>query len=143
MPFRAGLRRRYGPSAGQGEGIIRIDGDDHGTRTDGFKRRVGYLPEERGLYKKRKVLEVLVLLATLKGLSRKEATRRAGALLDRFGLANYADKKVDTLSKGMSQKVQIASCVLHDPDLVVFDEPFSGLDPVNVRLVRDLIRATG
>jgi ABC-2 type transport system ATP-binding protein len=125
----------YRPDAGQ----ILIDGDPGGARRLEFKRRVGYLPEERGLYKKRKVLEVLIYFAALKGIKRSDAKRRALDTLERFELADCARKRIEDLSKGMSQKVQIASCVLHDPDMVILDEPFSGLDPVNVRLVRQLI----
>ncbi|MBN2562533.1 MAG: ATP-binding cassette domain-containing protein [Phycisphaerae bacterium] len=121
------------------EGAILVNGTPNGNRSQDFKNRVGYLPEERGLYKKRKVMDVLAYLAALKGVSKAEAHKSAGVLLERFGLAEYANKKIKTLSKGMSQKLQTVSCVLHDPDLVVFDEPFSGLDPVNVRLVRDLV----
>jgi len=101
--------------------------------------RVSYLPEERGLYKRQRVLEVLVYFAELKGLTRPEAKRRSMAWLEKVGLADHARSRVDRLSKGMSQKVQIASTLLIEPDLCVLDEPFSGLDPVNVQLVKDLI----
>jgi len=101
--------------------------------------RVAYLPEERGLYTKQKVLEVMVYFGSLKGLSRAEARRRARDWLERMDLAHTADWRVERLSKGMSQKVQIASTLMVDPPLCVLDEPFSGLDPVNVRLVQDLI----
>lgn len=120
-------------------GRIVIDGHSDYNRTLAFKRRVGYLPEERGLYKKRRVLEILLYLATLKGINRAIAKRRAAELLERFGLAECAKSRIEDLSKGMSQKIQIASCILHEPDMVVLDEPFSGLDPVNVRLVREMI----
>jgi ABC-2 type transport system ATP-binding protein len=103
--------------------------------------RVGYLPEERGLYRKQKVLEVLVYLGLLKGLSRREARARATDWLRRMQLEHTARWQVERLSKGMSQKVQIASTLLCEPEMCVLDEPFSGLDPVNLRLVRDLIRA--
>lgn len=102
--------------------------------------RVGYLPEERGLYRKRKVLEVMVYFACLRGLSRAEARTRALEWLDKVGLPEVADLKVERLSKGMSQKVQIASTLMIDPELCILDEPFSGLDPVNLRLIQDLIR---
>jgi len=121
-------------------GTIRVDGVPAGNQAPAFKHRVGYLPEERGLYRKRKVMDVLVYLAALKGVGAATARRRAAAWLERFGLADTARRKIETLSKGMSQKLQILSCILHEPDLVVLDEPFSGLDPVNVRLVRDVIR---
>ncbi len=102
--------------------------------------RVGYLPEERGLYKKQRVLDVLVYLGMLKGLSRGEARRRSRDWLARMQLDFAASYRVERLSKGMSQKLQIAATLLPEPELCVLDEPFSGLDPVNVRLVRDLIR---
>ena len=101
--------------------------------------RVGYLPEERGLYTKLKVLDVLTYFGALKGLSRAEARRRAQNWLQRVELPEVGPWRVDRLSKGMSQKVQIAATLLADPELCVLDEPFSGLDPVNVRLVKELI----
>jgi ABC-2 type transport system ATP-binding protein len=100
---------------------------------------IGYLPEERGLYLKLKVVDVMTYFARLKGLDRAEARRRSGAWLERVGLPEVARRKVETLSKGMSQKVQIASALLAEPELCVLDEPFSGLDPVNVRMVQELI----
>lgn len=103
------------------------------------RHRVGYLPEERGLYAKMKVVEQLAFLASIRGLDRKDATRRAGAWLERVGLAANAQSLTGELSKGMQQKVQFASAVIHDPDLVVLDEPFTGLDPVNSRLLKELI----
>jgi ABC-2 type transport system ATP-binding protein len=128
------------------EGQILLDGDATANRTIDFKRRIGYLPEERGLYQKRKVMDVLLYFAALKGFDRAAAKVKAMELLERFELAHCANKKIHDLSKGMGQKIQIASCVLHDPDLVVLDEPFSGLDPVNTRLIRETIldlRAAG
>lgn len=105
------------------------------------KKRVGYLPEERGLYKEARVIDILLFLASIKGLARDEAHRRALRWLERFGLAAYAKAKVQELSKGMAQKVQFIAAVIHEPDLVVLDEPFSGLDPVNQDLFRSEIRA--
>ncbi len=102
--------------------------------------RVGYLPEERGLYKKRKVLEVMTYFGVLKGLGRAEARSRSRQWLERMDLTETAGWKTERLSKGMGQKIQIATTLLADPDLCVLDEPFSGLDPLNVRLVRDLIQ---
>ncbi|HET9482176.1 MAG TPA: ATP-binding cassette domain-containing protein [Candidatus Polarisedimenticolia bacterium] len=102
--------------------------------------QVGYLPEERGLYVKHRVLDVMAYFGALKGLSRAEALSRAGTWLERMGLAETGRWRVSRLSKGMGQKVQIASVMLPEPRLCVLDEPFSGLDPVNVRLVQDLIR---
>ncbi len=101
--------------------------------------RVGYLPEERGLYTKQKVLDVMVYFGALKGLSRHEARRTALEWLGRVGLAEVAGHRVEQLSKGMGQKVQLAATLMSDPDLCVLDEPFAGLDPVNVQLVKELI----
>jgi ABC-2 type transport system ATP-binding protein len=101
--------------------------------------RLGYLPEERGLYTKRPVVDVMTYFGALKGLSRKEARQRSIAWLEKVELPQVASWKVDRLSKGMSQKVQIASILLSDPELCVLDEPTTGLDPVNVRLVQDLL----
>lgn len=101
--------------------------------------RIGYLPEEKGLYKKMKVRAVIAYFATLKGLSRNEAKYRAGQLLERYGLSDFADSKVEALSKGMGQKVQVLSAVAHEPELVILDEPFSGLDPVNQEVLEELI----
>ena len=101
--------------------------------------RLGYLPEERGLYTKQPVLEVMTYFGALKGLSRAEARQRSLAWLHKVELPHVASWRVDRLSKGMSQKVQIAAALLNDPDLCVLDEPTSGLDPVNVRLVEDLL----
>ena len=102
--------------------------------------RVGYLPEERGLYTKHKVLEVMTYFGMLKGLARLEARDRSTRWLQRVGLSEVGGWRVERLSKGMSQKVQIASTLLAEPDLCVLDEPFSGLDPLNVRLVQELIQ---
>ena len=101
--------------------------------------RVGYLPEERGLYVKQKVSAVMTYFGTLKGLSRREAKERTAQWLERIGLPEVAEWRVNRLSKGMSQKVQIAATLFTEPRLCLLDEPFSGLDPVNVRLVKDLI----
>ena len=107
--------------------------------TDATKDRIGYLPEERGLYRNVPVLEMMVYLGTLKGLSGKDARERAMRLLERLDLAEHARKKVSELSKGMQQKVQFAVTVLHDPDLIIIDEPFSGLDPINTMVIKDLL----
>ena len=104
------------------------------------KRRIGYLPEERGLYKNVSVIDCLSYLASLKGIDRGDARRRATAYLERVGLGDVARKKVKELSKGMQQKVQLGVALLHEPDLVIVDEPFYGLDPVNTRLVKDMLR---
>ena len=110
-----------------------------GALTEATKDRIGYMPEERGLYRNVPVLEMMVYLATLKGLSSAEARTRAMDYLERLGLADSAKKKVSELSKGMQQKVQFAVTVLHDPELVIIDEPFSGLDPVNTLVIKDLL----
>lgn len=101
--------------------------------------RIGYLPEERGLYKKMKVLQLLVFLAEIKGVDRGAARRGAHDWLEQLGLGEWADKKVDDLSKGMQQKVQFIGTVLHAPELLILDEPFSGLDPVNSRVMKDMV----
>jgi ABC-2 type transport system ATP-binding protein len=107
--------------------------------TTATKTRIGYLPEERGLYRSVSVIEMMVYLGTLKGLTRREAHSRSLAYLERLDLAEHAKKKVSELSKGMQQKIQFAVTVLHDPDLIIIDEPFSGLDPVNTLVVKDLL----
>ena len=106
---------------------------------DRSRERIGYLPEERGLYRKMKVLEQLEFLGEIRGLSRKEARKRGGAWLERLGLGDVAARKVEELSKGMQQKVQFAGTVIHDPEIVIFDEPFTGLDPIATRMLKDLI----
>ncbi|MFG0305178.1 MAG: ABC transporter ATP-binding protein [Phycisphaerales bacterium JB040] len=103
------------------------------------KDRIGYLPEERGVYKKMKVAAFLKHMALLKGVDSAGLHRKVMTWLDRVSLADVAKKKCEELSKGMQQKVQFISCVIHEPDLLILDEPFSGLDPVNMRLLRDLI----
>lgn len=105
-------------------------------------RRVGYLPEERGLYRRMKVIDVIVFFARLKGISGAEARRRAGSWLERMGLADWRQATVDTLSKGMQQKVQFITTVLHEPELLILDEPHSGLDPVNQEVLRETIQTT-
>jgi ABC-2 type transport system ATP-binding protein len=110
-----------------------------GSITDAAKNRIGYLPEERGLYRNVPVIEVLIYLGQLKGMARADAARRANEMLDHVGLGENASSKVSELSKGMQQKVQILATVLHRPDLVIIDEPFAGLDPVNTQLIKDLL----
>jgi len=99
-------------------------------------RRIGYLPEERGLYKKMKVGEQALFFARLKGLSRAEAVRRLRVWFDRFEIASWWNRRVEELSKGMAQKVQFIVTVLHEPELLIFDEPFSGFDPINADLLK-------
>jgi ABC-2 type transport system ATP-binding protein len=104
------------------------------------RQRIGYLPEEKGLYKKMKNWAVIAYFATLKGMSRKAAKQRALELLERYGLKDFANKPTDALSKGMGQKVQMLASIAHDPEFVILDEPFSGLDPVNQQVMEDIIR---
>lgn len=107
--------------------------------TEVTKHRIGYLPEERGLYKDLKLEPTLVYLATLKGLDEATARQRLDTWLKRFDLYDHRHKKVQELSKGMQQKAQLIATLLHEPDLIIVDEPFSGLDPVNTRLVKDIM----
>jgi len=120
------------------EGRILLDGE---PVDDERRRLIAYLPEERGLYKKMKVLEHLVYLGTIHDLRPGEAKRRALAWLERFKLAEWGQHKVEDLSKGMQQKVQFIGTVLHRPRLLILDEPFSGLDPINTRQLKDLMLA--
>ena len=99
--------------------------------------RIGYLPEERGLYKKMKVGEQAIYLAELKGLKKTEAQQRLKAWFDKFEIGGWWDKKVEELSKGMQQKVQFVTTVIHEPDILIFDEPFSGFDPINANLLKE------
>jgi ABC-2 type transport system ATP-binding protein len=108
--------------------------------TDSTKDRIGYLPEERGLYRGIPVVDVMVYLGELKGLPSTEARKRSLELLDQLGLVESAKKKVSELSKGMQQKVQFAVTVIHNPDLIIIDEPFSGLDPVNTLVIKQLLK---
>ncbi len=103
--------------------------------------RIGYLPEERGLYKKMKVGEQALFFARLKGLSRRDAIHRLKQWFEKFGIESWWDKKVEELSKGMAQKVQFIVTVLHEPSLLIFDEPFSGFDPINANLLKEEILA--
>ena len=104
-----------------------------------LQNRIGYLPEERGLYKKMKVVDQLKYFAALKGVSAGEAERRIDFWLERMRLSEWKRKRTTDLSKGMQQKIQFVSTVLHDPDLLILDEPFSGLDPVNVEFMIDVL----
>jgi ABC-2 type transport system ATP-binding protein len=126
--------------------ITRITGPDEGRvlldgrpMTDAEIPQLGYLPEERGLYKKMKVGELAVYLARLKGMSKAEATTRLKAWFERWEMGGWWNKKVEELSKGMAQKVQFVTTVLHGPRLLILDEPFSGFDPINAELVRQEI----
>ncbi|MCG8474390.1 MAG: ATP-binding cassette domain-containing protein [Cytophagales bacterium] len=118
------------------EGSIHIEGEPLAPK---HIARIGYLPEERGLYKKMQVGEQLLFLAQLKGLSKSEASRRIREWLTKFELMPWINKKVEDLSKGMQQKVQFIATVVHQPMLIILDEPFSGFDPVNAELIKDEI----
>jgi ABC-2 type transport system ATP-binding protein len=120
------------------EGEIRVHIGAHSGRL--LKERTGYLPEERGLYADATVLDALTYFAELKGIRRDEARRRVTKWLGRFDLLEWQHRKVEKLSKGMQQKVQFVAAVAHEPDLLVLDEPFSGLDPVHQDLLKDVIR---
>ena len=100
---------------------------------------IGYLPEERGLYRKMKVGEHLLYLAQLKGLSSADAKSRIGTLMERFEIQDWWNKKIEELSKGMQQKIQFIATIVHEPKLIILDEPFSGLDPINTNLIKDVI----
>jgi ABC-2 type transport system ATP-binding protein len=104
------------------------------------KNRIGYLPEDRGLYKDLKLEPTLVFLATLKGMDERTARQRIGDYLKRLDLYDYRQKKIQELSRGMHQKAQIAATLAHGPDLIIVDEPFAGLDPVNARLIKEIIK---
>ena len=116
-------------------GEFLIDGKPF-NRTD---YKIGYLPEERGMYQNVKLIEQLIYFGELKGMTAKDAKESAIKWLERLELSEYADKKMETLSKGNQQKIQILQAVINDPDIVVFDEPFSGLDPVNSMVLKDII----
>ena len=117
------------------EGVIRVLDQDPRE----VKRQLGYLPEEKGLYKKMRVKELIQYFGRLKGLDSKVAGQKCEELLKKFELDKWADQKCESLSKGMGQKVQIIATLIHDPELIVLDEPFSGLDPVSIELVREII----
>ena len=101
---------------------------------------IGYLPEERGLYPKKPIIDQLVYFAELKGMSSKNAVKVVDHWLERLGMTEYRSKRLDTLSKGNQQKIQLITALAHDPDIVILDEPFSGLDPVNAMLLKDIVK---
>lgn len=117
-------------------GSVTINGERAGTRHQNY---IGYLPEERGLYKKTKVIEQLQYFGQLKGLSRIQALKQAREWLHKLGAPDWANKKIQELSKGMQQKVQFIGTVLHNPDILILDEPFSGFDPINTELLKNII----
>lgn len=118
-------------------GSIRIMGN---KMSDRVKDRIGYMPEERGLYRNVKVLDIMTYLGMLKGMSNRDAKQGAMAYLKRVELDDYANKKVSELSKGMQQKVQFGVTILHKPELIIIDEVFAGLDPVNTLLIKEIVR---
>jgi len=118
------------------EGEISVFGEPFSEKT---KERIGYLPEERGLYRKMKVIEHLVFLGEIKGVPAKTAAERSKEWMKRLDLAGWEEKTVESLSKGMQQKIQFISTVLHEPELMILDEPFTGLDPINTQLLKDIV----
>jgi len=117
-------------------GEVLIDGKP----IDYDKIGIGYLPEERGLYPKKLIIDQLVYFAELKGMSAKDAVKAVDYWLSRLGMTEYRNKRLDTLSKGNQQKIQLITALAHDPDIVILDEPFSGLDPVNAMLLKDVVK---
>ncbi len=111
-----------------------------GKPIDRNKAGIGYLPEERGLYPKKKIIDQLTYFAELKGVRSAEAVKACDRWLERLGMAEYRDKRLDTLSKGNQQKIQLVTALAHDPDIIILDEPFSGLDPVNAMLLKDVVK---
>ena len=118
-------------------GALSILGSASATRV---RRRIGYLPEERGLYKKMRAAQSIAYFAQLRGIEAREAKARAARLMEEFGLEEFSNSKNDALSKGMAQKVQLLATIAHEPELLILDEPFSGLDPINQQTLEDLIR---
>ncbi|SYZ73387.1 Uncharacterized ABC transporter ATP-binding protein YhaQ [Candidatus Zixiibacteriota bacterium] len=104
-----------------------------------FRNKVGYLPEERGLYKKMTLIEVVTFLGEIKGCTRREVHERIDGWLDKMSLRGYKERKVEELSKGMQQKLQFITTLIHRPDMIILDELFSGLDPLNIELIKDII----
>ena len=122
---------------GPDEGVILLDGEKINLRTP---EKIGYMPEERGLYKKMKVGEQLLYLAQLKGLSNAQAKQQIHHWLSKFDITDWWGKKIEDLSKGMQQKIQFIATIVHQPPLLILDEPFTGLDPINTNLIKDEIK---
>ncbi len=122
---------------GPDSGAIYLNGEKLNDRTP---EKIGYMPEERGLYKKMKVGEQLMYLAQLKGLSNEQARKHIGHWLTKFDIKDWWDKKIEDLSKGMQQKIQFIATIVHQPPLLILDEPFTGLDPINTTLIKEEIR---
>ncbi len=123
------------------QGTIKLFGSQDSGRD--LSHRIGYLPEERGLYRKMRVLDLVTFLAEAKGVARRTAREEGIAWLDRLGLSDWVRKPVGDLSKGMQQKVQFISTIVHRPELLILDEPFSGFDPVNTQLMKDIVLEVG
>jgi ABC-2 type transport system ATP-binding protein len=119
------------------EGSVQLFG---GKADDKARSRVGYLPEERGVYRKMKCLDLVMFLGEIRGIPRPEGRKRGLMWLERLGLPEWADKKVEDLSKGMQQKIQFIGTVIHEPELLILDEPFSGLDPINQDVLEEIVR---
>jgi len=119
------------------EGTVQLFGGDPDLSR---RTRVGYLPEERGVYRKMKCVDLITFLAEIRGIPRAEGRRRGLEWLERLGISEWADKKVEDLSKGMQQKVQFIGTVIHEPELLILDEPFSGLDPINQDVLEQIVR---
>jgi len=125
-----------GPNGRADSGTVLFNGE---KLNESHPSKIGYMPEERGLYKKMKVGEHLIYLARLKGLSKADANREIRSWFEKFGIEDWWEKKIEELSKGMQQKIQFISTVVHRPGLLILDEPFSGLDPINANLIKDEI----
>ena len=121
---------------GADSGTVTLDGKPIGEQ----KVKIGYLPEERGLYPKKKIMEQLIYFAALQGIDKKTAVNNADTLFKRLEIEEYKNRRLDTLSKGNQQKVQLIATLIADPDIVILDEPFSGLDPVNASLLKELVK---
>lgn len=124
-------------------GVFPADGGDvliDGKPIDHSKTKIGYLPEERGLYPKKLILDQLTYFAELKGMSHRAAVNSIDYWLDRLEMTEYRNKRLDTLSKGNQQKIQLITALAHDPDIIILDEPFSGLDPVNAMLLKSVVK---
>lgn len=121
---------------GADSGTVTLDGKPIGEQ----KVKIGYLPEERGLYPKKKIMEQLIYFAALQGIDKKTAVNNADTLFKRLEIEEYKNRRLDTLSKGNQQKVQLIATLIANPDIVILDEPFSGLDPVNASLLKDIVK---